>query len=800
MTQKNINIVYNVDTQSIQVAKAQVDQAKQATDALTQSAKNLGDQGSANTQKFSNNIDGLRVQMQQLKAQIELTSQSDTATLNARIALYKEMQKELDKYTQGLKETQTQTQNVGTSLNGLYNTVRAVITAGLIKETISATLEMAKLAGQVEGVKRAFDRLPNSVFLMEELREKTHGTIDELELMQTALKAQNFKIPLEQLGTLLEFASIRAQQTGQSVEYLVNSIVLGLGYNSIRRLDNVGLSVDSLKQKMKETGMTLREAFGSFINEELQKMGGYLETSATKVDQLSASWKNLKQEIAAAANDAGFLGGLIGVLDSVVRGVRNIFVTDTQTGLRAAKDYAAGIIETHKNNKQAIENEIKLIDQRGAKESLEILILKDRQAELAKLAIRSPKQQQELEDSKNQIKNLETFNSLNRETVKILSDYLIGLNKKNTEDKKQIGLIEAIDEKIKDLNEELVKTTSQKRIIQIQVEIKQLESQRLDLLDPDRAAKKAKQTYDQINKEIGQGVREGAEKIPQEVNKSVDSFNKELVKNSNKEYKQFIAGLKLAMAEAKKLRNQEQADWDQFVKKGSRLIGQELVRLTNTLINSELQEYDERIQNLHDYYAQQEDLAGNNTKRKEQLQKQEAKQLKVLEKEKKEAEKKAASIRIGIDTISAIMRNFASAPLPYGAILAGIAAAFGAAQLAAVNKFAEGVIDLKGPGTTTSDSIPSMLSRGESVMTAEETRGSMNILKGIRAKKLNDQILDRLTITTEGIVANLDDRRIVSAIERNKTPDLVRQFGTIYEAKEIGKNTKRIIRSKSFTN
>ena len=89
--QKNINIVYNVDTQSIQGAKVQVAQAQQATDQLAQSVKNLGDQGSSGTQKFANNIEGLKLQMAQLKAQIDLTNQSDTNTLNQRIALYKEM-------------------------------------------------------------------------------------------------------------------------------------------------------------------------------------------------------------------------------------------------------------------------------------------------------------------------------------------------------------------------------------------------------------------------------------------------------------------------------------------------------------------------------------------------------------------------------------------------------------------------------------------------------------------------------------------------------------------------------------
>src|SRR6478736_771259 len=152
--QKNINIVYNVDTQQIQVAKGVVDQAKVATDQLTQSVKNLGDQGAANTQKFAGSITELKGQMQLLKTQIDLTNQSDTATLNQRIALYKEMQAQLDKYNSGLKDTQQQTQSVGTSFTSLYNTVRTVITAGILKELISVNLEMATMAGRVEGVSK----------------------------------------------------------------------------------------------------------------------------------------------------------------------------------------------------------------------------------------------------------------------------------------------------------------------------------------------------------------------------------------------------------------------------------------------------------------------------------------------------------------------------------------------------------------------------------------------------------------------------------------------------------------------
>jgi hypothetical protein len=56
-----------------------------------------------------------------------------------------------------------------------------------------------------------------------------------------------------------------------------------------------------------------------------------------------------------------------------------------------------------------------------------------------------------------------------------------------------------------------------------------------------------------------------------------------------------------------------------------------------------------------------------------------------------------------------------------------------ASAMAAVPGFADGVIRLPGPGTGTSDSIPAMLSAGESVITANGTRGNERLLAAINA-------------------------------------------------------------------
>ena len=67
-----------------------------------------------------------------------------------------------------------------------------------------------------------------------------------------------------------------------------------------------------------------------------------------------------------------------------------------------------------------------------------------------------------------------------------------------------------------------------------------------------------------------------------------------------------------------------------------------------------------------------------------------------------------------------------------GPILSAIATAIGAVQSARIRatpqNFADGVIGLNGPGTSTSDSIPANLSRGESVITAKATQAYAPLL------------------------------------------------------------------------
>jgi len=190
-------------------------------------------------------------------------------------------------------------------------------------------------------------------------------------------------------------------------------------------------------------------------------------------------------------------------------------------------------------------------------------------------------------------------------------------------------------------------------------------------------------------------------------------------------------------------------------------------------------------------------LAGDNERarqelavQKEDFDKEQAKKKEAFDKEQDNRNKQAAIKKMSLDLIVGTLKAFLTPPIP-NIVLATTVGAFGLAQIGAAKAigFKDGVIDLQGPGTGTSDSIPSMLSKGESVMTADETVRSRNLLTAIREKKIDDRILEKAG-TAQMIVASLNDQRIVQAIRESRQPSLAREGYTLMETHHKGSNLR----------
>jgi hypothetical protein len=214
-------------------------------------------------------------------------------------------------FNKALKDTSG---NLKSFTTGIQQIAGSIGIAFGVQQIAAFGLEISKLAGEAKGVEAAFDRLPNSIRLMSELKDATGGTVSELELMKRAVQASNFDISLGALPKLLQFATLRAQQTGQSVDYLVDSIVTGIGRKSKLILDNLGISATQLSAEFNGASLEAQsvadvtEAVGRIAEKALVNMAEFSENASTKLQRLGASWDNLKVSIGKAANESGLLG------------------------------------------------------------------------------------------------------------------------------------------------------------------------------------------------------------------------------------------------------------------------------------------------------------------------------------------------------------------------------------------------------------------------------------------------------------------------------------------------------------
>jgi hypothetical protein len=224
-----------------------------------------------------------------------------------------------------LAEFRSAMQNVDRTLGGLsskFNAVGGMIAGAFAVNGIQQFVtETSKLAGQADGVRVAFQRMAPAG-LLEDLRKATRGTVSDLELMQNAVKAGNFGIPIKEMGGLLEFASRRAQETGESVDYLVQSIVTGIGRKSPMILDNLGISTSRLKAEF--NGATIESqslgevtaAVAKIAKEEMSKAGTATITAADAAAQVTAQMNNLQVAIGDRLNQS--MGPFLNSLGSTV--------------------------------------------------------------------------------------------------------------------------------------------------------------------------------------------------------------------------------------------------------------------------------------------------------------------------------------------------------------------------------------------------------------------------------------------------------------------------------------------------
>jgi hypothetical protein len=191
------------------------------------------------------------------------------------------------------------------------------VVAGM-KAIGAAAINFVKLGSEIKAVRTAFNNLAASQGqdaqeMLRNMRELSLGTITDLELMKQANNALLLGLPVDRFGDMLTIARSSAQATGESMEFMLKSIVTGLGRGSKLMLDNLGILVSADKANVNyaaslgRTAASLTEAERkqAFINEALrigkdnaEAAGGAQITLAEKMQQSLVVFENMKTVLA----------------------------------------------------------------------------------------------------------------------------------------------------------------------------------------------------------------------------------------------------------------------------------------------------------------------------------------------------------------------------------------------------------------------------------------------------------------------------------------------------------------------
>ncbi len=231
---------------------------------------------------------------------------------NKELSIILRLKDEATKRLEGLQGTLYRLKN---SFKQNWLTITASITGAIL--LIKKTFEQIQFGAKIEQQSRAFDDLArsygaNSKKILRDMREGSEGALTTMELMNKASKAMTLGLNPEKFKQLMEISRASARAMGEDINYMFDSIVIGIGRQSKLILDNLGIVVSSNQAyenyatKLNKTvdQLTDAEKKQAFFNEVLERgkditsrVNTSYRSNAENLQIISASLVEAKNEI-----------------------------------------------------------------------------------------------------------------------------------------------------------------------------------------------------------------------------------------------------------------------------------------------------------------------------------------------------------------------------------------------------------------------------------------------------------------------------------------------------------------------
>jgi hypothetical protein len=239
----------------------------------------------------------------------------------------------------GANKFEREAENASNALSGVGKAVRGVASSFALLEISQKAYEFAKSAATLEDATRIFQASGGN---LKELRAATKGLVDDFSLVKQANLAKTMGIPTEAMSTFAKAAIAASKATGESVDFMMESIVKGVARGSPMILDNLGLivSVDTANDEYARTlgktaaKLTEAEKKQAFLNAAL-KAAEPLIASADKAGanaadaytRLETSIKNIGSAIGTGMAPA--VRAAISLLEDLANAVSAIYTLPT---------------------------------------------------------------------------------------------------------------------------------------------------------------------------------------------------------------------------------------------------------------------------------------------------------------------------------------------------------------------------------------------------------------------------------------------------------------------------------------
>lgn len=230
-----------------------------------------------------------------------------------------DLRKSTDEVTKSGKKSADGTKKELTpALGGLKAQIGGVVAGYFSLQAAAKAWQAAEQAARARNVADAFERLTASQALaasqmLSNMKAATRGTVAELDLMVQANQAAMLGLDLSRFDDMMEIARGASLATGQSMDFMLQSIVTGIGRQSKLILDNLGIvfnlerAYDRYADTLGKTADDLTEverkqAFTNAAMEaglaNVRKMGVEGVSSAEQFDRMHTALADLKLQLA----------------------------------------------------------------------------------------------------------------------------------------------------------------------------------------------------------------------------------------------------------------------------------------------------------------------------------------------------------------------------------------------------------------------------------------------------------------------------------------------------------------------